>query len=195
MKYDPNKHHRRSIRLKEYDYSQSGAYFITLCAFNRECLFGNIVDVKMRLSPIGKIALRCWQEIPRHAPHVQLDEFVIMPNHIHGILMWFDNESFGRGVQLNAPTGATVSQQHAPTRTTISPPTNTLSVIVRTYKAAVTTLSRQNGHGYFRWQRNYYEHIIRSERDMNTIRQYIVNNPLQWSLDEENPDHIKSIKR
>ena len=86
MKYNPDTHHRRSIRLKGYDYSQDGAYFVTICTHNIECLFGKIVDGEMRINEWGKIAERCWLEIPQHYPNVSLDEFVIMPNHIYGIL-------------------------------------------------------------------------------------------------------------
>jgi len=86
MKYNPDIHHRRSIRLKGYDYSQNGAYFVTICTHNRECLFGKIVDGEMCINEWGKIAKRCWLEIPQHYPNVSLDEFVIMPNHIYGIL-------------------------------------------------------------------------------------------------------------
>ncbi len=87
MKYDPEKHHRRSIRLGGYDYSQPGAYFITLCTHNRQCLFGDVVNGKMVLNGYGKIVEHCWLEIPQHFEHVELDEYVVMPNHIHGIII------------------------------------------------------------------------------------------------------------
>jgi len=90
MKYNPDIHHRRSIRLRDYDYSQAGAYFITICAHNRECLFGEIADGAMRLNAAGEIAMQCWQEIPLHFPHSALDEWVIMPNHLHGIVVLTD---------------------------------------------------------------------------------------------------------
>jgi putative transposase len=86
MKYDPDKHHRKSVRLKDYDYSQSGAYFITICTYNKEYLFGNVIDDKMDMSEIGAIADKCWNEIPNHFQNVFLDYFVVMPNHIHGIV-------------------------------------------------------------------------------------------------------------
>ncbi len=87
MKYDPQKHHRRSIRLKGYDYSQAGAYFVTICTQNRECLFGDIVDGEMMLNDAGQMVEQCWYDIPLHFPHAGLDEFVVMPNHIHGIVV------------------------------------------------------------------------------------------------------------
>ena len=90
MQYNPDKHHRRSIRLQGYDYSQPGIYFITICTKNHECLFGEILNGEMRLNDFGKIAHQCWLEIPNHFPHIQLDEFVIMPDHIHGIIILND---------------------------------------------------------------------------------------------------------
>ncbi|GIW45213.1 MAG: hypothetical protein KatS3mg077_2495 [Candidatus Binatia bacterium] len=87
MPYDPERRHRRSIRLKGYDYTQPGAYFVTLCTLNRQCLFGEVVDGQMRLNEAGHVAQRCWADIPNHFPHVQLDAFIVMPNHVHGVLV------------------------------------------------------------------------------------------------------------
>jgi len=98
MQYNPDKHHRRSIRLQGYDYSQPGIYFITICTKNHECLFGEILNGEMRLNDFGKIAHQCWLEIPNHFPHIQLDEFVIMPDHIHGIIIL--NDIVGRKFSL-----------------------------------------------------------------------------------------------
>jgi len=148
MKYNPDIHHRRSIRLKEYDYSQAGLYFITICTQNRECLFGDVKNGMVELSHIGKIAHNIWYEIPQHFGHVELDEFVLMPNHLHGI------------------------------------------IVIRFYKARTTRLVRDKGFNYFVWQRNYYEHIIRNEDELNKIREYIQNNLLKWHLDRENPERI-----
>jgi hypothetical protein len=92
MKYNPDIHHRRSIRLKGYDYSQRGAYFVTLVTHGRQCLFGQIVDGKMQLNEGGEITNQCWMEIPKHYPHVSLDAFVIMPNHVHGIIIIAEND-------------------------------------------------------------------------------------------------------
>lgn len=89
--FDPDKHHRRSIRLPGYDYSRAGAYFVTICAQDRACLFGDIADGVMRLNDAGRVVERCWHEIPIHFPHVELDEFVIMPNHVHGIIVIVEN--------------------------------------------------------------------------------------------------------
>lgn len=186
MVYNPTKHHRRSIRLKGYDYSQSGAYFLTIRTKKVESFFGNVVHGEMRLSPIGKTAEHFWLEIPEHFPYAELDEFKVMPNHVHGIiLIWGDENqkaAIGRGVQLNTPTKNYFSS--------ISPKKKTLSVIVRTYKAAVTTWCRMNGFKNFKWQQNYFEHIIRNEKSLNRIRAYIATNVQRWELDRENPERI-----
>ncbi len=173
-------HHRRSIRLKDYDYSQEGAYFVTICTHGKKCILGHIIRGRVELSPIGHSASEYWLQIPRHFEAVQLDEFVVMPNHMHGILMITQRRS--RGVKFNAPT------REDDYYSCISPRKETLAVIVRTYKSAVSRWCRQNGYGDFRWQRNYYEHVIRSDRDLKEIREYIANNPMRWDMDTENPE-------
>ena len=189
MKYDPAKHHRRSIRLKGYDYTSPGAYFITICTHQRRCLFGNILDKTMKLSGIGLLAQACWQRLPHHCPNVTLDEFIVMPNHIHGIL-FLDNGSFrdlapAQGVlegskepQLNA-----MSQQ--------TPKSGSLGAIIRSFKSVT---SRRIGQ--FRdppdcpvWQRNFYEHIIRNEAALHQIRHYIQTNPQFWQDDRLHPQN------
>jgi REP element-mobilizing transposase RayT len=100
--YDPSRHHRRSIRLKGYDYSQAGAYFVTLCAQGRECLFGEVVDGEMRLNDAGHIVAESWQWLATQHDYVELDEWIIMPNHLHGIIVITDN---GRGGSRTVPTG------------------------------------------------------------------------------------------
>ena len=108
MSYNPAKHHRRSIRLKGYDYSEAGIYFLTICTHQRECLFGEIIDGEMKLIEFGKIVLECWQAIPKHFSRIELDEFIVMPNHIHGILVMKDyrNNAIddGRGLAMPTPT-------------------------------------------------------------------------------------------
>jgi REP element-mobilizing transposase RayT len=130
---------------------------------------------EMRLSSIGEIARKCWQEIPVHFQNIELDEFIIMPNHLHGIIIINDSR---RDVQLNVSTR-------------ISPKKGTISVVIRTYKAVVTTLCHRSGYDDFRWQSRFYEHIIRSEKDLQKIRDYIINNPAKWSEDEENLHKLK----
>ncbi|MEK6709271.1 MAG: transposase [Nitrospinota bacterium] len=171
MPPNPDRQRRSSLRLKGYDYSRAGAYFVTFCTLNRELFF---LDEGTR-----GIAEQCWREIPVHFPSVQLDEWVVMPNHLHGILVL----DLRRGVQLNAPTKNLRGNPFS----AISPRPFTLSVAVRTYKAAVTTRSRRSDSVTFGWQRNYYEHIIRNEQELNRIRQYIAENPLGWASDPNNP--------
>ncbi len=189
-----NKFHRHSLRLKEYDYSSAGVYFVTVCAHNRECLFGDIIDGEMVLNDAGKMVERCWLEIPDHYPSVELDEFVIMPNHFHGILYIHEIESTVGAPLVGALEGNEneLSQLHGQPQGIA--PTVTLGKIVGEYKS-LTTLLYVRGVNELQWkrfntrlwQRNYYEHIIRDESDLNRIREYIINNPARWQDDEENP--------
>mgnify|MGYP000913469741 FL=1 len=165
MKYDPKKHHRRSIRLKGYDYSQSGACFVTICTQNRVCLFGDIVDGEMRLNDAGKIVHGVWNDLPNHYPGMELDAFVVMPNHVHGIIV-----IVGAGLKL------------APTK-------RGLPEIIRGFKTfSSRRINELRGTpGIPVWQRNYYEHIVRNDESLYRIREYIINNPMQWEQDRENP--------
>ncbi len=183
MRYDKEIHHRRSIRLKDYDYSQAGAYFVTICTKERECFFGNVIDDRVILSEIGKVARKGWLDIPLNFQNLELDEFMVMPNHIHGIIIFND----GRGLINQAPTNQT------PTDTWIlmKNPEQTLGKIIRFYKARTSNSIHDKWHPDFKWQRNYYEHIIRNEKELNSIREYIRYNPLKWDEDEENPDREK----
>ena len=165
---------RRSIRLHEYDYTRPGAYFVTVCTQNGRLFFDESV--------MKAAAEDCWQRIPQHHPEISLDTWVVMPNHVHGLVVIGQ----GRGVQLNAPTKRGTSNRHS----VISPRAGTLAVIVRTYKAAVTTRCRRSGYPDFAWQRNCYEHIVRNEDDLLRIRQYIQDNPLKWDSDEYHPSRL-----
>ncbi len=173
IKYN-SQHHRRSIRLKGYDYSQSGAYFITICTYNRECLFGKIVDDKMILNQYGEIANQCWLEIPNHFPNVELDEYIIMPNHIHEIIV-INEQNVGAIHELPL-------QNQYQRRKMLIPK------IIGRFKMNSAKQINQLRHtpNIPVWQRNYYEHIIRNENELNKIREYIINNPLHWELDIEN---------
>lgn len=147
------------------------------------------MDKKVRLSSVGKIAKQFWKEIPKHYPRVKLDEYIVMPNHLHGIII------------LTNPVGA---QNFEPLqKKNLEPLRNryqrtipkSIGSIVRAYKSVVKHWCKNNGRVHFKWQRNYYEHIIRNEQDLNEIREYIINNPLKWELDEldeENPKNVKS---
>ena len=181
MKYNPNIHHRKSTRLKGYDYTQAGLYFITICVKNRECLFGNITNGKMLLNDSGKNANECWLEISNHFSNTQLHEYIIMPNHIHGIIEIV-------GANQHSPN---VDDKHNRTKY-ISPlrsPSKTIGSVVRGFKIGVTKWFRLNMGDEFPigqsvWQRNYYDHIIRNEKTYQTISEYIINNPLKWQEDK-----------
>ena len=179
MQYDPQKHHRRSIRLKNYDYASPGAYFVTMVTHQRQCLFGAIVDGAMRLNEWGEIAERCWMEIPQHYPHVILDAFVIMPNHVHGIIILNDNNIPTFGTDFVWAKNFSPIQNDRPCGTS-----QTIGSIVRGFKIGVTKWFRQHTDIYNVWQRNYFERIIRNEMELQRIRQYIVNNPTKWKNDE-----------
>jgi Transposase and inactivated derivatives len=180
MKFNPHIHNRRSVRLKEYDYSMPGEYFITICTKEKECLFGDVVEEEMKHSQIGVIATHCWEEIPRHFQSVELDECVVMPNHVHGIIIITDRVENVRHVGIqHVESLRKNSYQHIVA--------GSIGVIVRSFKSAVSRLCHLNGHFQFTWQPNYYDRIIRDEKELNNIREYIRNNPLRWFFDEENP--------
>ncbi len=164
--YDPTIHHRRSIRLRGHDYAAGGAYFVTLCVANHRPLFGTVVNGRMALNDVGRAASACWRQIPAHFPQVALDEWVIMPDHVHGIIvMSGDGVGGGRGERFFAPAG----RPHGTSRT--------LGSIVRGFKIGLT----KSLGGDAPWQRNYYDIIIRDARALENIRQYIRDNPAHWN--------------
>ena len=198
MPYDPNiHHHRRSIRLKGYDYSQEGLYFVTICVQNRKCLFGRITDNKMILNEYGKIAYNEWLKTPAIRSTIQLDAFIVMPNHIHGIIVITDNgDGIGRGVLHTPYDHDNMSHDNAShnNNTTVSnrgvcdtplrSPSKTIGAIIRGYKSAVTKQIHELGFADAFWQRNYYERIIRNEQSYQNISDYIVHNPEKWQDDK-----------
>ncbi len=165
-------HRRRSIRLKGYDYSQAGAYSITVCTQYRACLFGEIVNGEMRHNDAGRMVHSVWDELPLHYSHVDLDAFVVMPNHVHGIIILTDTAGVGAGLKP-----APAAKRHG------------LPEIIRALKtfSARRINESRNAPGTPIWQRNYYEHIIRNDDALNRIRQYIADNPANWETDENNP--------
>jgi len=174
FKYNPEIHHRQSIRLKGYDYSSPGFYFVTICIDDGQYQFGNVVNKKMYLSSIGEIVQKCWLEIPKHYPNIVLNEFVVMPNHVHGIIEIIVQRSV-RAQNLEPVHDLLPSQnefQH------IIP--KSLGSIIRGFKIGVTKWCRKNNHEYFKWHRDFYDHIIRENDDIDDIRQYIKNNPADW---------------
>jgi putative transposase len=193
MKYDPNKYHRRSLRLPGYDYTQVGAYFVTVCTHSRRYMFGDVIDGEMRLNLYGQATHECWKALPDHFANVQLDEFIVLPNHMHGIVRIVGC----RGTACRAPTavaGHTPSVERCtPTVEQFGHPVSgSLPTIIRSFKSATT--KHINGicgtPSQPLWQRNYYEHIIRNERELDDIRQYIVDNPAKWHEDVENPQNF-----
>jgi REP element-mobilizing transposase RayT len=182
MPKDEEYGYRKSIRLPFYDYSGGGFYFVTLCTSDWEPIFGKVEDGKMKMNEFGQSAEFVWDEIPQHFPNVEIDAFVIMPNHVHGVIVIKENGNIVK------PTRA---QHAAPLRNKNGSKSGSLGVIVRSFKSAVTReINLQRGTpGVTVWQRNYYEHVIRDERDLERIREYIENNPLRWALDEENPEN------
>jgi len=212
MDYNPNIHHRRSIRLRGFDYSQSGLYFITICTKNRECLFGHIANGKMHLNDAGKIANECWDDIPNHFPNARLHEYVIMPNHIHGIIELVVGANNHRANDLTnncENNGANDCVNHwanddanncvnhwanndsndcinhrANNDSPLRSPSKTIGSVVRGFKIGVTKWFRQNTDIEMVWQRNYYEHIVRDEQSYQRIATYIENNPDKWTDDK-----------
>ncbi|MBL8098956.1 MAG: hypothetical protein JNK81_07225 [Anaerolineales bacterium] len=182
-KFDPKIHHRRSIRLKGYDYSQAGAYFVTMVTWQREFLFGSIVNGEMNLNERGKIVNDCWHEIPNHYGNVELGTFVIMPNHVHGIIFIHENRN---ATNLSHSVGA----RHASPLPPKGVSSGSLGAIVGSFKSAVTKRIGKELNETGIWQRNYYEHIIRDEKDLKNKTDYIEANPMLWDEDDENPINI-----
>jgi len=192
-----NKFHIESTRLPGYDYSQPGYYFVTICTKYKFCYFGEIVDEKMVLNNIGKIAVKYWLEIPKHFLQVTLDEFVIMPNHVHGIVEINENcrdEALPRlyinATEPNINIHQSYTGQH-PQMSQISPKPNSLSTIIGSYKSICTkTINQLHGNNYFAWQSRFYDHIIKNDQALFNIRQYIINNPQIWNRDRNNEDGL-----
>jgi len=168
---NPKYHHRKSIRLKEYDYSISNWYYVTICTKNFKCWFGEIRNSKMIYNELGKKAIRSFNEIREHFMNTELDYFVVMPNHVHGIII------IGDAVR----TIDRVSLQPGEFGRMVK---NSLSLIINQYKGSVTRFARRNGFRDFLWQLRFYDHIIRNNNDLHRIRTYIENNPLKWEIDK-----------
>ena len=168
MKYNPDIHHRKSVRIPGYDYAQDGWYFVTICTHNHNVLLGNVVNGEMVLNEYGQIVSKIWKWLPEQYKYIKLHEWIIMPNHLHGIIEYHND---GRGGARTAPTDIKIKP---------------LGRIIGAFKTVSTKHINkiQNTPGHKLWQRNYYEHIIRNEKDLNRIREYIIYNPLKWPEDK-----------
>jgi len=168
MRYDPDRHHRHSIRLRGYDYSRGGAYFITICIYDRECLLSEINEEKVILSEVGSTVEAIWCDLPKRFPFIVLDEYVLMPNHLHGIVCFVDVD------RLSNEASSKI----------------TLGKVLRTFKSLsgiqANRLLERTEHPF--WQRNYHDRIIRDDQELGKIRAYIRQNPQNWEIDTENID-------
>lgn len=192
MKFNPDIHHRKTFRLREYDYSQPGFYFVTICTQERAPMFGNIVDGAMLLNDAGKMVQTVWDEMPKHYPDVLLDEFIIMPNHIHDIVS-VGAAPCGRPDMFYGRLDLNESKQGQPRGVTPTKKSQTLSLpdIVHRFKTMTTKRYidgvNKNNWPCFPgrlWQRNYWERVIRNDQELQDTREYIRNNPAQWVFDD-----------
>ena len=196
--YAPDSRRRRSIRLRGYDYSQVGAYFVTVVVQGRACLFGDVIGEEMRLNDAGEMIRRVWQELPGRFPGIALDTFILMPNHLHGIISI--DQPVGAplvGAQKAVPPHVATRDSNPRATTRVAPTGDgryALGDVVGAFKS-LTTVEYVRGVKTLRWpqfygklwQRNYFEHVVRSEESLTKIRQYIRDNPARWAFDRENP--------
>jgi REP element-mobilizing transposase RayT len=175
-KFNPDIPRRRSIRLYGHDYAQEGLYFVTLCARNRECLFGEIAGEDVRLNETGETVEKCWYEITQHYPDTALHNHIVMPNHFHGIIEITKSSVGAENLPPSFPPSFHGAEDFPPLRPNCK--SCTLGAIIRGFKIG-TTLNM----GFSPWQRNYYEHIIRDANDYTRIDDYIIHNPIQWETD------------
>ena len=163
---------RRSVRLRDYDYSQAGLYFVTICTFQKACLFGEFRGGKLILNELGKLVQKIWLQIPVSRANTTLDKFVVMPNHVHGIIGILEDENTGKCATVTSSTKTL--------------PSGSLGATIGQFKSVVTKQSRALPYPPRPpiWQRNYYEHIIRNENELNEIRKYILENPARWTNDD-----------
>jgi putative transposase len=207
---------RRSIRLSGYDYTQAGAYFLTICSRDRQCIFADIREGASRPTPVGELIAACWNAIPNHFPAAEMDAFVVMPNHLHGIVVLGADPTSGPGTACRAPTaGGGADHARKPTIERFGAPVpGSIPTVVRSFKAAVTkTINDDPGRGTACrallsdglgpippgripsiWQSNYHEHIIRNARALDRLRTYIETNPARWLEDSLHPDNATFAK-
>jgi putative transposase len=184
MNVDQRTFFRQHARMKGFDYHSSHAYFVTICTGQRACVFGEVVKDEVRLSRCGIIASECWLAIPEHHPHVELDAFVVMPNHVHGLLL-FAGDVCEATATSELPVAATPASPRAH-----GPSAGSLSAVIGSFKSAVSRQINRMRPGSAKdlWQTNFYEHVVRNDRAHDRIRDYIFSNPQRWADDEENPN-------
>jgi len=198
LTYNRDIHHRHSIRLKGYDYSQAGAYFVTVCAHERQCLFGEIVDGEMQLNDFGRIVAAEWIRSGELRAEIETGEYVVMPNHFHGIVMITDDIASGchrrgdRPVAQNAGQMSSGKSGDRPVAPTPGPQPKSIGAMMAGFKSAVTKRINiiRDIPGVPVWQRNYYEHVIRDDADYNRIAEYVADNPRRWTEDKLHPDNF-----
>ena len=204
MAYDPRIHHRRSIRLKDFDYSSPGGYFLSICVRRKKCLFGQVADYEMRLNDAGQMIQSWWLRLPGKFRSTELGEYIVMPNHFHGTIIIgdpADKPTVGADpcvcpqTHASAPAGRT--RGCAPTPAPVSADAHAgapVSAMVQWFKTMTTNAYvrgvRQYGWCRFSgklWQRNYFERVIRDQDELDLVRQYVINNPAKWGEDRDNP--------
>ena len=193
MGFDSEKRRRRSVRLQGYDYGRAGWYYVTICTWHRECIFGEISGNRVMLSPAGEIVKEEWIRTGKMRPFVYPGTWVVMPNHFHGIIGIWRNR---RGLINQTPASGPLPKSCADTDWILMKNKKiTLGHIIRSFKARVTCRIRKETNTCSIWQRNYYEHIIRNKRELERIREYIRDNPAHWKEDRNHPGNIKSTRR
>ena len=187
-----NRYRIPSARLSNWDYSSNASYFITICTANREHYFGTIIDTKMQLTLMGEFACKCWTDIPNHFPHFYLDEFIVMPNHVHGIVMiekpYIDNNSLPPIVEPRHALTLRKTDINELAENSRHPRyqnqgKNTISSMVGSFKSAVTKYCNENKLR-FGWQTRFHDHVIRDSNEFYSIRNYIIKNPGNWNTDK-----------
>jgi putative transposase len=171
---------RRSVRLPKYDYSNVEMYFATICSSERRCIFGRVHANNVVLTPLGEIIRNCWTEIPHHFPNIKIETYVVMPNHIHGILT----------IQTKLPNDNQQVKSTVSMEAFGKPRQGSLPTIIRSFKSAVSKRARESGSVSSEpiWQKGYYEHVIRNTKEYVEITNYILQNPARWADDEDNPN-------
>ena len=205
MTFNPDIHHRNSTRLQSYDYRSAGAYFVTICTFQKEQILAEIKDGEARLTSLGNVVHECWNEVPQHFPNVELDMSVVMPNHLHAIFMI--HEPVGAthaspddvtadvvGARHASPDNGTTDKtraRHASPLQKSGLPKRSIGAIVGSFKSSCTKRINElrDTPGLPVWQRNYHERVIRNDEELHALRDYIRNNPAQWEVDSEHPAH------